>query len=324
MLCASGHMQPGLPTHSLHRLRSGTGGAFFTTSPLRGPMTTQLHETLDMSAASSWPQWLDAARVPDQTVAAAYDGTPASGRAAIKTGLALARQYFGLPVQQEERRWRDSLSGFWLDMSRRPAPWAIVAFTPAYAAAARLAAACIPALLTQVPMLAAVCVGSAAPTPQALVALELCGVEDIFQTDEAEICRLLEEIPTGPGRLVLLHKGELDMIGQTARSLQIPLFEETVAPSLALPHPEIFDMDALVLAHGAGCIKRALTAALPEVPSAIYTTPEAARAHCRLADDRPFNLMAPLALTPGCEGFWLHTGLSPAFFTLRRGAFGLL
>ncbi len=287
-------------------------------------MTTQLHETLDMSTPSAWPQWLDAARVPDQAVAAAYEAIPASGRAMIKTGLALARQYYGLPVQQEERHWRDSLSGFWLEMSRQPAPWAIVAFTPTYTAAARLAAACMPALLAQVPLLAAVCVGSATPSPQALLALELCGVEDIFQLEEAALCRLMEEIPTGPGRLVLLHKGELDMIGQSARSQQIPLFEETVAPALALPHPERFDMDALVLAHGEGCIKRARTAALAEVPAAIYTTPEAARAHCHLTEKRPFSHVAPLALTPGCEGFWLHFGLTPAFFSLRCGAFGLL
>ena len=108
-------------------------------------------------------------------------------------------------------------------------------------------------------------------------------------------------------------------------ALKILIAELLPDPALALPQPDLFDMEALVLAHGEGCVKRARTAALPESPAAIYTTPEAARAHCHLSADRPFGRgAAPLALTPGCEGFWLHDGLTPDFFSLRRAAFGLL
>lgn len=276
---------------------------------------------------SCWPQWLDACRVDDDASAAAYEAAPPAQRAALKTGLALMAQYFGRPTAQQSGGWRDPFSGFWQEEHRCPAPWAVVAFSPAYAAAARLTAACLPALLAQIPLLGAVCVGpqGQTPTPQALLALELTGVEDVFCLDEAALCRLLEETQPGPGRLVLLHKGELDIAAQTARHLHIPCYEERYAPALALPQPDLFDMEALVLAHGEGCVKRARTAALPESPAAIYTTPEAARAHCHLSADRPFGRgAAPLALTPGCEGFWLHDGLTPDFFSLRRAAFGLL
>ena len=277
--------------------------------------------------AAGWPQWLDARRVDDAACAAAYEGTSATLRAFLKTGLALLASHFGRPAAQQHGGWSDPFNGFWQESHRCPAPWAIVAFPPAYAAAARLTAAFLPGLLAQVPLLGAVCVGAGSftPTPQALLALELGGVEDVFCLDETGLCRLLEETQPGPGRLVLLHKGELDIAVQTARHLNIPCYEERCAPALALPQPDLFDMEALVLAHGEGCVKRARTAALPESPSAIYTTPEAARAHCHLSEDRPFGRgAAPLALTPGCEGFWLHDGLTPEFFAIRRMALGPL
>ena len=87
--------------------------------------------------------------------------------------------HFGESTASQRSEVRNTHLGFWRRAISHPAPWAVIAFTPAYAAAARLAAACIPALLGGVPLVGAVCVGGA-PAGNALVTLELTGVEDIF------------------------------------------------------------------------------------------------------------------------------------------------
>ena len=104
---------------------------------------------------------------------------------AEKHGIAIssdAKRYsmhFGESTASQRSEVRNTHLGFWRRAISHPAPWAVIAFTPAYAAAARLAAACIPALLGGVPLVGAVCVGGA-PAGNALVTLELTGVEDIF------------------------------------------------------------------------------------------------------------------------------------------------
>ena len=172
-------------------------------------------------AAVCWPQWAEAARLDDALAAAAYEATPAHLRAAVKTGLALAHMHFGESTTSQRSEERNGHLGFWRRSIAHPAPWAVIAFTPAYAAAARLAAACMPAQLGGVPLLGAVCVGGT-PSNNALVTLELAGVEDIFVMDSAGLCTLLEETQPGPGRLVLLHRGELDGGAAAARALELP------------------------------------------------------------------------------------------------------
>ena len=164
-------------------------------------------------AAPLWPAQVEDFRVPDDVCAAAYEAALPQCRAAIKTGLALGMAHY----EQERpsgghcrRERRDARLGYWQSSGRHPAPWAILAFSPSYAAAARLAAVALCAQLAEIPLLGAVCVGGM-PSGPVLTALELCGVEDIFCMDPADLCALLEELPA-PGRLALLHAGELDGI----------------------------------------------------------------------------------------------------------------
>ena len=185
----------------------------------------------------------------------------------------------------------------------------------------------MPAQLAGVPLVGAVCVTDApeqcAPHPAALVSLELSGVEDVFALDQAGICRLLEECQPGPGRLVLLHHGELDAVARAAAALGLPCWQERRDPLLGLPQPDAFDLELLAFAQGS-----ALEAALEPVdrrpPDALYLSPGAARSHWRERRGGPFPCSGAPALTPGCEGFWLHPGLDPDFFRVRRQAFGLL
>ena len=225
-------------------------------------------------AAVCWPQWADEARLDDALAAAAYEATPAHLRAAIKTGLALAHMHFGESTTSQRSEERNGHLGFWRRSIAHPAPWAVVAFTPAYTAAARLAAACMPALLGGVPLVGAVCVGGT-PSKNALVTLELAGVEDIFVMDSAGLCTLLEETQPGPGRLVLLHRGELDAVAGAARALELPCYEERRSPVLCLPKPDAFDLEALAFAQ-AEALEAALDAPLHLTPDATYLAPVAA------------------------------------------------
>ena len=183
------------------------------------PDPRQPELTLDAPPAARWPEWAEEARLDDDLAAAAYEATPPACRAALKTGLALAHMHFGQSPGCLRESRGDPHLGFWRHTASFPAPWAVLAFTPEYAAAARLTAACVPALLADVPLVGAVCVGGA-PHRAALVSLELSGVEDIFCLDETGLCALLEESQPGPGRLVLLHKGELDNVARAASGLR--------------------------------------------------------------------------------------------------------
>lgn len=285
-------------------------------------------ETQAREAAPQWPAHLDSFRVPDELCAAAYEAATPQCRAAIKTGLALGMAHHEQPQTagghcRHERR--DARLGYWQTSGRHPAPWALMAFSPSYAAAARLAATALCAQLAETPLLGAVCVGGM-PSGPALTALELCGVEDIFCMDPADLCALLEELPA-PGRLALLHEGELDGITASARVLALRTFEERGAPLLAVQRPELFDEAVLRFCHGDAAIERAM---LPGTgrPEAIFTADATARTHSKVRDGGPFRSgavpLGRLSLSPGCEGLWLHADLSPDFFSVFRHGFGLL
>jgi len=71
-------------------------------------------------------------------------------------------------------------------------------------------------------------------------------------------------------------------------------------------------------------VDEALESPAPDAPDVLYAAPEAVRRHCLARARSQFSLgMAPLALTPGCEGFWLHHGLGRSFFLSHRVGFGL-
>lgn len=273
-------------------------------------------------ARPAWPDWLEDRRVDDDLCAEAYESVGPAARAAIKTAMALYLRY-DEPVREIVHESRcDSVSGFWRVRTIFPAPWAIVAFPPDYAAAARLLGALMPPIIAGVPLLAAVCVGGT-PAKPVLATLDLAGVEDIFSLSAAELSAALEETQPGPGRLVLLHKGELDTLGRQAGALHIPVFSERRPPSITIPRPELFDLDVLRFAHGDIPVTRALESPAPEAPDVLYASSEAVRSHCTALAAAPFSLgMAPLALAPGCEGFWLHHGLGRSFFLSHRVGFG--
>ncbi len=277
----------------------------------------------DCTAQAQWPEWTKDRLVADDKFASAYETLDPLCRAAVKTAIAMYFRY-DEPVREilhEERN--DPLSGFWRARSVFCAPWAVIALTPDYTASARLLAALMPAILCGVPQIACVCVDGE-PSSQVLATCELAGINTVFSLSLADLCALLEETQPGPGRLVLLHKGELDMVRRQARTLNMPCFEERRDPVLTIPRPEKFNLDVLRFAQGEKTVSRALTNQEPVSPDALYAAPDAVRNHCLASAGNLFSLtMAPLALAPGCEGFWLHHGLGRSFFLTHRVGFGL-
>ena len=223
-------------------------------------------------------------------------------------------------------------------------------------AAARLAAACIPAILAGVPLTGAVCVGGQ-PHRSALVSLELSGVEDIFVLDSPGLHRLLEESRPG-GRLVLLHAGELAPTMELAQSMGLPCWQESHSPKLTLIEADTpinglkladdgnrIDLEALYFAQ-AEALDAAASVTAPSVtapmstdgpsgattpiarhtqpPDALYLT-SGDQDQADLLHGKAFSTGGPgLTLTPGCEGFWLHPGLTPDFFRAHCLTFGML
>ncbi|SFW24191.1 MULTISPECIES: hypothetical protein [Desulfovibrio] len=324
-----------------------------------------------------WPQWMEDARLDDSLAATAYEETPPSWRAAIKTGLALAHMHFGSSAGHGCETQNNDRLGFWREHENHAAAWTVIAFPPSYAAAARLAAACISPILADVPLVGAVCIGGT-PHSSALVSLELSGVEDIFVLDVHALHALLEQCGPGPGRLLLLHTGELELTAAFARTLGLPCWEEAHPPTLILPPAEpgeisgtctearAFDPKVLAFAqaganfvqsaptvhppfsenagqdtppHGASALhapaqdvflpnatERLLPAAgmIPSKPDAQYVSSGHARHAACCRKDGALPCAPLLTLTPGCEGFWLHPGLTPDFFRVHSLAFGLL
>lgn len=267
-------------------------------------------------AEAPWPDWLEGARLDDSAAAAAYEATPARFRAALKTGLALAHFHFGESLTRREESACSGRLGFRSGGVREPAPWALIVFSPGYAAAGRLTAACAAARLSGVAQVAALCPGGE-PRAPALVSLELSGVEDIFTPGSARFTALMDELAArpgaqaAPGRVVLLHAGELDGAARAVRERGIPCYEERRPPRLRIGPGAGIDREILAFAHGGHeALETALTA--PGAPDAVYLS---------CADAATPAPGAPLTLCPGCEGFWLHPGLGPEFFTLSRQVF---
>ena len=275
-----------------------------------------------------WPDWLETARIDDAVVDAAYENTPAQLRASIKTGLALAFAHFGQRQREADGVTRRPHAGFWFGEHSRAVPWCIILMDATYAAAARLAAACVLPRLCDVPEVFAVAVGEngTPPANNVLTALTLSGVEDVFSLPQPNVHTLLEAMAagseTGPqGRVLLLHKGDLDGLARTLRKLHIPYYEEYEAPCLAVLPESTCSEELLGFTHGAITPVTTLTSETRAVFAPAPPTPQDYDGDVLVAEAVQRGL---LVLTPGCEGFWLHPGLEPSFFTVQGLASGLL
>ncbi len=273
-------------------------------------------DSYEQQSPDFWPQWLDRYRVQDAALGSAYAHTPASCRAALKSGIALAFFHFGQSQGLLHSLRRDQHLGYLRKASKSPAPWAVIAFPASYSAAARLTCACICAQLADVRLIGAFCIGGQ-PSPQALVSLELAGIEDIFALEDKEVVRLLSTIPEAPrGRLALLDAEKMPAIREQAYTLRIPVFEERQEPELFFADADAFQPEILRFCQG-----EAAATALRNDPHKISFLDAI---YAKDATAEPENTNVRLTLSPGCEGFWLFQGLDPDFFCENRLEFAPL
>ena len=245
--------------------------------------------------------------------AAPFARVPIASKTAIKAALALHQAHAGEMDIRTCRDERFPRRGFRRTATDGPAPFALVAFPASLRSPARLAAALMPAILAGVPLTGAFCLGGE-PTPEVLVTLELAGVEDAFALPAADFTRLTRELPQC--RVVLLHGLDEDALPERG-DLPGRIWREDALPLFLLPQDTAADAELLAFAHGPDCTAQALhgeaaRAVLdggplpgPCLPAAVLEEDEAAR--LAMEDEGgPVELL----LTPGCEAFWLHPGLT--------------
>lgn len=149
----------------------------------------------------------DSLRVNDDAMAEAYDTTGDLGRAWIKTTLALTRAVCGEAPDRHDSVVQPAGSGFIVECHSRPADWVVAVISPEFASGVRLAAAIMAARLAGVVRIVALLRKSSAATlkhaPAVLTALELLGVEDIFEMDTANLDELANTPLQGHGRVLV-------------------------------------------------------------------------------------------------------------------------
>lgn len=257
------------------------------------------------------PDWLETWRISDSLRQEAYESADSKARALLKTALALAAFHNQPAPSITYSSAIDERLGFWQASSSRPVDWALIVFDSSYAAAARLCMAAAMPALADVGNILAICV-QAKPTPAALVALEMAGIGDLYQTSQSQLERFLIDNAETAGCVLLLHEGQLNGICATCARLRITFYEEACPPLLFIETPEAFNPDLMIFAQG---FLPPQTRPKAPLLDAIYTAN-------RAIDARPAG--ARLVLGPGCEGYWTFPGLDKNFFTISSQANGLL
>ena len=270
-----------------------------------------------------WPMAMEQGRVADAAFAAAYARSTDLQRAWTKTGLAAVFAALGGPMPAS--RQRREVLGHDLDLTAADAPldYVIVLCGRDFLSPARLVAAVVPALCARARDVAAVRVGGAWPKPL-LTALELCGVETACRVTSRDLTELLAELPAkGRGAVVVL--GDVPLPAKLPAALAVHTARIAGRAGVFDQDGTGFDADALTFAHPDMAFF-AHSGPCPELPSfaagqgelaqaaacgydAVYTTSE--RLPQALA-------VAPLALGPGRETFWLWPQLPPQVLRVRR------
>lgn len=259
----------------------------------------------------TWPDLLEEYRCSDSSVAGAYDNTPPQFKAAIKTALALGFFYCRKRPCTASSSIRDTDYGFTVHACSKAAPWAFLLFGKTCGAAHMTTAAMLP-VLASVPQIAACYAGK--PDNAFYLAMELAGIEDIYQLPDASYAQLLSAtinlLPAG-GRLVFI-----DVPGEEKPDLAdtgaILLRAWSRGYAIALP-PALPDMELIKFCLG----RLPETDTAPENAEIIYTGQNACQ------NLVPAYKNARLLLNKGCEGFWIFPTLGPKNFINARLDFSL-
>lgn len=253
------------------------------------------------------PDWLEACCLKDETMALAYDTTPAFYRAAIKTGFALTHFHFGDYNFSEHKEISNHHLGFGKCVSSSPLSWAAICLTEPLNAPSLLAAAVALPLLAGVKNIMAIFVEHEPPSGD-LLALELGGLESVFHISRKQLDILQSEL-LQQGEGAIFAFGELPET--KARATGIRCFQAQMRPKLLQIDTESFNAELLHFLYGVE----------PETNKA-----DSMRWDCVFTNEfnMPTNITTRLAIQPGCEGFWLHENISPDFFRSQKLIFKTL
>lgn len=262
----------------------------------------------------SWPDTMQTLRVEDAFLGQGYESVQPAQRACIKTGIAFQYALHGEQANHREEYVCDHDRAFVYGLTRRPAAWTLLLLGPGYAAAPRLVAALMPALLARVPLVGAACVG-ARPTAAACASLELMGIEDVFCfADTAQAQESLQQLTAqesgAQGRVLLLHTGELASVAQAARRAGLAVWQECRAPRIAVQQGSGHEVKLIQWCHpDAVCAPWPLVQDCPA--DAVF---------CASSEAHRLNMEAkpPLWLGPDAEGLWWHQDLESQFFLHKQ------
>lgn len=251
------------------------------------------------------PVWLEDFRVSDAACASAYERSPASCLAAVKTALALAFDLNKLNESESETKRRSEISGFWNVENSSPASLALIVFPDYFRSAARICAAAAAAILAGTRRVLAFCLDGE-PHHSILATLELCGVEDTFSLNSARLKDFLLE----PG----VNRDDTRALFLFGTNMSIPdkgefnarFFFEVKPPIISLQNPEAFNPDNVSFAWG-------FTPGRAKNPDVLLTT------SCQESRDPA----VPLRLTPGCECFYFFPEAPEDFFRVKSLVVGL-
>ncbi|MFP5258559.1 MAG: hypothetical protein ACLGQH_06015 [Acidobacteriota bacterium] len=277
----------------------------------------------DLIASGQWPEPMERGRVADTAFAAAYNRSSDLQRAWIKTGLAAVYAALGGPLPASRER-RDSL-GHDLSLTSLDAPldFVLVLCGRDFLSPARLVAAVVPALCARARDVAAVRVGGAWPRPL-LTALELCGLETACRIGSRDLPEVLAALPA-KGRGAVMVLGDVSLPARLPAALDVHVARIAGRAGVFVQDDACFDADALAFAHpdmdffvhGGACPELSAFAAgqgeLAQAADCGYDVVYAAPHLLPLALS-----VAPLALGPGRETFWLWPQLAPHVLRRRR------
>lgn len=270
-----------------------------------------------MTANFSLPGWLEEYRVPDNTLASAYDNFGSYPRALIKTAIAIARLHFSDNDRWEKTSKYHPDAGFLTYTSIQPMDWTVLIFSQDCSGAALIASAGILPVIGGVPEIIAICLSNTPPA-SILAPLELCGINDIFCLDYEKTQRLLRDlscISSNPyqslhGLAVFLDQNHcIDNLANPPENLS-PVIHLRPYPRIFMDEAELLDQNLLRMMLGAHFEQLAY----PSLCDVVYVKNDSS-----VHNFTQFS--APLILTPECAGFWIFQNLSVANFQCKKNAF---
>ncbi len=201
-----------------------------------------------MEGTPAWLTHLEPHRIDDALRADAYENTPSAQRQCLKTAIAYHAASQGESASTQSTFTEHRAKGFWHSVYASPAPTLFVICDTNYTSPARLVAACMPALLAQIPHVVFISLqeNAEAVAPALLVALELLGIEDAFCLQNISQCKeVFKSIPQAHQQRILLLGSTLQELRVTAQAYRIPFFEDTVEPHIFISPktaPSVQDM----------------------------------------------------------------------------------